>query len=87
MSVTTQDIEQLLRHQLQPISLEVIDDSHLHAGHADAGIGTHYTVKIVSEQFIGQSRVKQHRLVYDALEPLMHNGIHALAIQAQAPAA
>ncbi len=78
-------IEAALQAALQPIELEVIDDSHLHAGHAGAREGGHYTVRILSERFEGMGRVARHRLVYDALQGLIRSGIHALAIQARSP--
>jgi BolA protein len=78
-------IEQTLRAALAPIELHVVDDSHLHAGHAGAREGGHYTVSILSERFEGLSRVARHRLVYDALQGLISAGIHALAIQARSP--
>lgn len=81
----TAAIEAALRATMQPLSLEVIDDGHLHAGHAGAQAGGHYTVRIVSAQFDGLSRVARHRLVYDALQGLIQSGIHALAIQARSP--
>ncbi len=68
-----------------PSRLEVIDDSHLHAGHAGAREGRHFTVRITSARFTGASRVARHRLVYDSLRLLMPAGIHALAIDARAP--
>ncbi len=79
------DLEVALRAAFQPVSLTVIDDSHLHAGHAGAREGRHFTVRICSERFAGLSRVARHRLVYDALAAWMPRGIHALAIDAQAP--
>jgi BolA protein len=78
-------IEATLREALQPLELDVQDDSHLHAGHAGAREGGHYTVRIVSTRFEGLSRVARHRLVYDALQGLIQSGIHALAIQARSP--
>jgi BolA protein len=78
-------IEHALRKALQPLDLVVQDDSHLHAGHAGAREGSHYTVRLVSDRFAGLSRVARHRLVYDALGPQMRSGIHALAIDARAP--
>ncbi len=78
-------IEATLREALQPLELDVQDDSHLHAGHAGAREGGHYTVRIVSIRFEGLSRVARHRLVYDALQGLIQSGIHALAIQARSP--
>jgi BolA family transcriptional regulator, general stress-responsive regulator len=74
-----------LREALAPATLEVIDDSHLHAGHAGALEGSHYTVKITSDRFVGLSRVARHRLIYHALQLLIPRGIHALAIEARAP--
>jgi len=70
---------------LTPDTLELIDDSHLHAGHAGAREGAHFTVRIVSSRFLGTPRVARHRLVYDALRPWMADGVHALAIEAKAP--
>ena len=79
-------IRQLLAAALSPSVLEVEDDSHLHAGHAGAASGGgHYRVKIVSEQFEGLRLVMRHRLVYDAVQGMMHTDIHALAITAVAP--
>jgi BolA protein len=83
--VSRDSIETALRQALQPTALEVQDDSHLHAGHAGAREGRHFTVRITSERFAGCSRVARHRLVYDALRLLMPAGIHALAIEAHAP--
>lgn len=85
MAVSAQAIEAALRDALQPSRLEIQDDSHLHAGHAGAREGRHFTVRITSARFAGCSRVARHRLVYDALRLLMPSGIHALAIEARAP--
>lgn len=84
-NVHREDIDSALRAALEPLRLEVIDDSHLHAGHAGAREGRHFTVRIVSPRFTGTNRVARHRLVYDALRVLMPAGIHALAIDARAP--
>ncbi|MBS0346238.1 MAG: BolA family transcriptional regulator [Proteobacteria bacterium] len=71
---------------LAPSSLELIDDSHLHAGHAGARSGGgHYRLSIVSEAFNGKNTVARHRLVYDTLGDMMRRDIHALAIQAKTP--
>ncbi len=83
--VTAALIESTLRHALQPDRLEVIDESHQHAGHAGAGEGSHWRVRVVAGCMAGQSRVGRHRLVYDALRSVMPQGIHALAIEARAP--
>ena len=85
MSVAAVDIEAALDAALAPTALEVQDDSHLHAGHAGAREGRHFSVRIVSGRFQGLGRVARHRLVYDALHSLMPRGIHALAIDARVP--
>ena len=85
MSVSAQDIEQALAQAFAPQELDVRDDSHLHAGHAGAREGRHFSVTICSNRFDGVGRVGRHRLVYDALASLMPRGIHALAIAAHAP--
>jgi len=79
------EIDARLRAALAPQRLEVRDDSHLHAGHAGAREGRHFTVHIASARFAGLSRVARHRLVYDALGPLGAQGVHALAIVAALP--
>lgn len=79
-------IRSLLQAALQPSRLEVGDDSHLHVGHAGAASGGgHFSVRIVSDRFEGQRLVMRHRLVYDAVQGMMHTDIHALAITALAP--
>ena len=85
MAVSAADIERTLRAALAPTALSIDDDSHLHAGHAGAREGRHFSVRITSTRFAGMSRVARHRLVYDALHALIPQGIHALAIQAHAP--
>ena len=85
MSVAAADIRRELDSALQPDLIEVQDDSHLHAGHAGASEGRHFTVRIVSPRFAGLTRVARHRLVYDCLGPFIARGIHALAIDAKAP--
>ncbi len=82
---STTEIEARLRAALSPSSLEVIDDSHKHAGHAGAREGGHYTVVIVSDRFKNLQRIARHRPVYHSLGELMQQGIHALAIEARAP--
>ncbi len=79
------DIEARLRSALSPDSLLVQDDSHLHAGHAGASEGRHYSVHIVAGVFAGLSRVARHRLVYDSLGSLSAQRVHALVIVAKAP--
>ena len=82
--VTAAAIEAQLRLQLQPLTLQVVDESAQHAGHAGAnaeGFGTHMRVRIASPLFASKSRVAQHRLVYDALQNFIDQGLHALAIE------
>ena len=79
-------LEARLRSALQPQALEIIDDSHRHAGHAGAADGRgHFTVLIVAERFAGAPVVRRHRLVYEAVGDMMTSDIHALSIQALAP--
>lgn len=85
MSVSAADVEAALRRALDPLELQVHDDSAAHAGHAGAALGSHFSVSLVSARFHGLSRVARHRLVYDAVRSLMPLGIHALAVQARAP--
>lgn len=85
---SAEQIDQRLRATLQPVALEVIDESNQHNGHAGAngtGFGTHFRVRITSSAFVGKSPVMRHRLVYDALQDFMDQGLHALAIEARLP--
>lgn len=85
---TAAGIEQRLRERLQPVTLEVIDESYQHQGHAGAngsGFGSHFRVRVTSHLFTGKSVVQRHRLVYDALQDFMDQGLHALAIEAHLP--
>lgn len=71
---------------LNPVSLEIVDESQKHAGHAGARDGGgHYILRIVSSQFANKSTAARHRMVYSALEEMMKREIHALKIQAHAP--
>jgi len=71
---------------LEPVSIEVVDDSARHAGHEGAKSGGgHYNVQIVSPQFEGKSLIERHRLVYDAIGDMMQKEIHALSIRALTP--
>ena len=66
----------------EPSHIEIIDDSHLHAGHVGARSGKgHFTVIIKSDQFKGVARLKQHQAIYQALGELMTTDIHALVIK------
>jgi BolA family transcriptional regulator, general stress-responsive regulator len=79
-------IRELLAEALDPLHLEVLDDSERHAGHAGAEGGAgHYHVRILSEKFRGLPVLARHRLVYEALRPLIPQDIHALGIEADAP--
>jgi len=76
---------QALTERLEPLVLELVDDSAAHAGHAGAREGAHFNLRIVSAKFAGMPRISRHRLVYDALRPWMAEGVHALAIDARTP--
>lgn len=84
MNISAQALTQRLQERLNPVFLEVLDESAAHAGHVgadDSGMGTHFRVRIESPVFTGKSRVARHRLVYDALQEYMDLGLHALAIE------
>ena len=79
-------IRALLTDALAPETIEVVDDSHKHAGHAGARGGQgHFGVDIVSAAFAGKLPLARHRLVYAALGDMMQTDIHALAIRARTP--
>ena len=73
-----------LRAALAPTTLEVLDETSAHAGHQGAdpsGAGSHFRIRISSPLFTGLTRVRQHRLVYDALQEWIDRGVHAIAIE------
>ena len=82
--IRSERIHHSLLKSFAPSALEVIDDSHKHAGHAGAQPGgeTHYTVKIASPAFKGLSRVAMQRAIMDALKDEFDAGLHALSIKA-----
>jgi len=85
----THPLEDVLRERLQaldPTYLEIIDQSHLHAGHAGSADGAcHFEAHIHSHHFEGKSAVEQHRMVYDLVRDLMPHKIHALALKLSTP--
>ena len=85
MSVAARIRERLAA--LEPVNLELVDESAQHAGHAGAqpGGNTHWRLTIVSPRFAGQPTLARHRMIYQALGELMQDPIHALAITARAP--
>lgn len=81
-------IEAVLTQNLAPQRLEVIDESHHHAGHQPdiTGTGeTHMRVRVISERFTGMTRLARHRLVNELLKPELDAGLHALAVEPAAP--
>ena len=83
-------VEQAMRTRLaalEPVRLDLRDESAQHAGHAGArpSGGSHWQLTIVSEAFRGKSPVARHRMIYEALGGLMERDIHALRIEALAP--
>jgi BolA protein len=88
LAPTALQLDLRLRQRLDPVALEVLDESAAHHGHVGAngtGSGTHFRVRITSHLFTGKSPVARHRLVYDALQDFIDQGLHALAIEAKAP--
>ncbi len=85
MSARIEQMRQRLA-TLAPIEIEIIDESHLHAGHAGARSGRgHYALRIRSAMFAGKNPIQRHRIVYEALGEMMQTDIHALSIKALAP--
>lgn len=79
-------IRERLTSSLQPTALDIIDESAKHAGHAGAASGGgHFIVNIVATAFRDKTLIQRHRLVYDAVDDIMHREIHALSIQAKTP--
>lgn len=87
MAGVRERIEEKLKAAFEPDSLEVVDDSAAHAGHAGARPGgeTHFSVRIVAAAFAGAPRVRRHRLVNAALAEELAGPVHALAVTAKAP--
>ena len=79
-------IRERLTRELDPVELEIVDESAKHAGHAGAASGGgHFIVHIVAHAFEGKNLIQRHRMVYDAMDELMQSEIHALSIQAKTP--
>jgi BolA protein len=79
-------IRERLEAEFHPERLEIVDESHRHAGHAGARDGRgHFQVRIVSRHFAGKKTLERHRMVYAALGALMQTDIHALAVVALSP--
>jgi len=78
-------IESKLRAALGTAEIEIMDESHLHAGHAGATGGGHFHVRIVAAAFSGLSLIERQRLVYRVLAEELSGAIHALALETRAP--
>jgi len=86
MSDRSAMIHERLTRELKPEKIDIVDESAKHAGHAGAASGGgHFIVTIVSTAFENKSLIQRHRLVYDAVDDMMHSEIHALSIQASTP--
>ncbi len=86
MSERIDKIREKLTAAFSPEQLDIIDESHLHAGHPGARSGGgHFVATIVSIDFTGQNMLARHRMVYDALGEMMDTDIHALSIKALTP--
>jgi len=71
---------------LDPVRLEIVDESHKHAGHAGARTGGgHFLLQIISTEFEGKNKMNRHRMIYSALAEMMERDIHALTIDAKTP--
>jgi BolA protein len=84
---TVERIREALSNALSPQAIEVVDESGKHVGHRGhiPGKTTHVRVRIVADAFRGKSRIERHRMVNELLAPEIADGLHALAIEAQAP--
>jgi len=77
------EIKSRLEQALSPTHIDIIDESHLHAGHPGAASGAgHFNITVISDKFTGQSAIQRHRMVYLAVDDLMRTEIHALSISA-----
>ena len=87
MTVVAHRIRERLTAALNPVRLEIVDESHRHAGHAGSRPGgeTHFRVEVVAAAFQGKSRLERQRLVYAALKDEMSQQIHALSLVTRAP--
>ena len=86
IATRSERLAQRLHAGLEPVQLEVIDDSRHHAGHPGAADGRgHFTINVVSNRFAGLGTLQRHRLVYQIVGDMMTTDIHALSIQALAP--
>ncbi|MEW5425047.1 BolA family protein [Amorphus sp. 3PC139-8] len=87
MPAVREVLETKLRAALNPVAVEVVDESHLHAGHASAPAGgeSHFRVRIVSDAFVGKTRVDRHRLVNQILKDDLDDRVHALALKTLTP--
>ena len=87
--MTTERVEMIrerLTNNLHPTELDIVDESARHAGHAGAASGGgHFIVNISASVFKDKTLIQRHRLVYDAVDDIMHSEIHALSIQAKTP--
>lgn len=84
-AATVQQLREALERALTPSQVEITDDSARHAGHAGAREGGHFRVSLVAQVFSGRSQLQRHRLVYEAVAPLLGRGVHALNIEARSP--
>jgi BolA protein len=85
LTTRAERIRSALAAAFSPDQLEILDESHLHHGHAGSRPGgqTHYSIRIRAKKFAGLSRVAKHRLINDALAAEFASGLHALSIQAE----
>lgn len=87
MVSVVEQIRQTLVNELNPVEIQVVDQSHLHEGHAGARPGgeTHFLVEIVAPCFEGKGRIERHRMINEPLADLLSTRIHALSLKAFSP--
>ena len=78
------ELKDLLKNKFASGHVDVTNDSHLHNGHAGSpGTGqSHFSVTVVSDDFIGKNRVARHQIINETVKPLFQKGLHALSIKA-----
>lgn len=88
MVTVAEQIRQILVNELNPVEIQVVDQSHLHEGHAGARPGgeTHFLVEIVAPCFEGKGRIERHRMINEPLADLLSTRIHALSLKVFSPA-
>lgn len=80
-----EQMENLLREGLEPMEMDIRDDSQLHAGHAESVQGGHFYLKVVSKKFENLSLLERERLIHSILGAMIGKEIHALSVKCEVP--